>query len=232
MPFLRLVLAFLITAVPVSLAGQGAAINAPAPAPPAPSTVSATVRPALAQVAETLQGINVRRWKAPNPVRDSVDEDVSSIQRDVSGTLAGLLAQADAAPTSLPAAFSVYRNVDALYDTLLRVVETAELAAPDSEEAQLETSLRTLENARTSLGDAILSGSETEQAELVQLRTAAAAAAAARERAPVRTTVIDDGPAPAHTTVHHRRSTTTAKKPSSSQQPKSTQSTQPSTPPQ
>ncbi|MGC2635944.1 MAG: hypothetical protein WA294_02120 [Acidobacteriaceae bacterium] len=200
---------------------------APAPGPaPATSTVSSTVRPALSQVAQTLDGINVKRWKAPNPVRDAVDGDVSSIQRDLSGTLAGLLQQADAAPTSVPAAFSVYRNVDALYDTLLRVVETAELAAPENEEAQLETALKTLETARTSLGDAILSGSEREQAEVIQLRTAAATVVEHRQEQ-VRTTVVDDGPAPAHT-VHHKHTTTTAKKP----EPKTTQSTSNSSNPQ
>jgi hypothetical protein len=179
----------------------------------------------LSQVAQTLDGINVKRWKAPNPVRDSVEGDVSSIQRDLSGTLAGLLQQADAAPASVPAAFSVYRNVDALYDTLLRVVETAGLAAPENEEAQLETALKTLETARTSLGDAILSGSEREQAEVVQLRTAAAAVVE-QHREQVKTTVVDDGPVPAHT-VHHKHTTKTAKKP----EPKTTQSTQnPSSP--
>ncbi|HEY6448693.1 MAG TPA: hypothetical protein VIY53_19720 [Acidobacteriaceae bacterium] len=228
MPFYRLVPLLLVTVLPPALMAQGTPMIPAAPAagaPTAPSTVSATVRPALSQVAQTLDGINVKRWKAPNPVRDSIDGDVSSIQRDLSGTLAGLLQQADAAPTSVPAAFSVYRNVDALYDTLLRVVETAELAAPENEEAQLETALKTLENARSSLGDAILSGSEREQAEVIQLRTAAAAVVE-HHREQVKTTVVDDGPAPAHT-VHHKHTTTTAKKP----EPKTTQSTQnPSSP--
>lgn len=159
----------------------------------APASVSSSLRPVLSQIAQTLNTLNTRRWKAPNEVRSGADEDISSIQRDLSGTLAGLLDQADTAPGSVPAAFAVYRNVDALYDTLLRVVETADLAAPENEAAALEAALKNLENARAELGDWILNGSQAEQAELVRLRTVIAAAAAVR-RAPVKTTVIDDGP--------------------------------------
>jgi hypothetical protein len=200
-----LLLLFAAAAAPHWLSAQGSA------AAPASAPVSATVQPALSQVSSALQAADIRRWKAPNPVRDAASEDVSSIQRDMSSTLAALLQQADAAPGSDPAAFAVYRNVDALYDTLLRVVETAELAAPENEEASLESALKNLETARASLGDAILSGSQTQQAELIHLRSAVAAGVGARSAAPVNTVVVDDGPA--HTATH-RRTTTPAKKPS------------------
>jgi hypothetical protein len=205
----RALLMALLAAVPVSMAAQTAA--------PATPLVSSTVRPALSQVAQTLNGVDTRRWKAPNPVRDEVQGDVASIQRDLSGTLAGLLQQADAAPGSVPAAFAVYRNVDALYDTLLRVVETAQLAAPENEESQLESALKSLEGARGSLGDSIQNGSQTQQAELVRLRTAIASAATAQHAA-VKTTVVNDGPsaAPASATHHKRSTTSTAKKPAAS----------------
>jgi hypothetical protein len=197
----------LLAAVPVSMAAQAA---------PASSTVSATVRPALSQVAQALNGVDVHKWKAPNPVRDEVQGDIASIQRDLSGTLAGLLQQADAAPASVPAAFAVYRNVDALYDTLLRVVETAQLAAPENEASQLGSALRNLEGARGSLGDFIQSGSQSQQAELIRLRTAIASAAVAQHAA-VKTTVVNDGPAAATATHHKRRTTTaTAKQPATS----------------
>lgn len=195
-------------------------------AAPAPSTVSTTMRPALSQVQQTLNSINIRKWKAPNPVRDEVSGDVSAIQRDLNGTLSNLLQQADAAPTSIPAAFAVYRNVDALYDTLLRVVETAELAAPDPESNQLEATLKTLEKARASLGDAIFTGAQNEQAEVARLRTSLASATAELQRKPARTTVVEDGPAPAKT--HHR--TTTKRTPA--EKPKTDKPSQNTTSPQ
>ena len=211
MPLLRVPLVLLLVTFPACLAAQSAGAAAPSS-----STVSGILQPALSQVAQALNAINVHRWKAPNPVRDAADGDVSSIQRDLSGTLAGLLQQADAAPTSVPPAFAVYRNVGALYDTLLRVVETAELAAPDNEQAQLEAALKSLEGARNSLGDSIQSGSQSQQTELVRLRTAIITAAAV-QKVPVKTTVVDDGPTPSKTT--HKRTTTTKKPASTSSQP-------------
>ena len=190
---------------------------------PPPSSVSASLRPALAQVGQCLSEVSIRRWKAPNEVKAAADQDVSSIQRDLSGTLAGLLQQADAAPGSVPAAFAVYRNVDALYDTLLRVVLTANLAAPDSEVTSLQAALSNLESARTALGESILGSSQAQQAELIKVR-AALASAATVQRAPAKTTVVDDGPAK-DTTPKHKHVPATKKQGSTSANPDSTSGT-------
>ncbi len=179
------------------------------PAAPNSISVSSTLRPALAQVGQTLGGISIHRWKAPNDVKSAADQDVSSIQRDLNETLPGLMDHADAAPGSVPEAFAVYRNVDALYDTLLRVVLTANLAASDDEANSLQAALSSLEGARTTLGQSILNASQAQQAELVRIRTALARAAVV-QRAPVTTTVVDDGPA---TDATKRKHTTTPKKP-------------------
>ncbi len=188
-------------------------------------TTSATLRPALSQVGQSLSSISVKRWKAPNEVKSAADQDVSSIQRDLNGTLAGLLQQADAAPGSIPAAFAVYRNVDALYDTLLRVVLTANLAASDQEAQSLQAALSTLESARGTLGDSILNASQSQQSQLVQIR-AAMAKAAVVQRAPVTTNVVDDGPAdakPKKKPTATKKPTSTAQKPASSPNPSTPQ---------
>jgi len=213
----RVSMALLVATLSWSVSAQSATPPAGAPADP-PITVSATLRPALSQVGQSLSSINVHHWKAPNEVKSAADQDVSSIQRDLNGTLAGLLQQADAAPGSVPAAFAVYRNVDALYDTLLRVVLTANLAATDQEATSLQAALSTLESARGSLGDSILTASQSQQSQLIRIRTALAHAVTV-QRAPVTTTVVDDGPAE----TKPRRKTTTKKtttpKPSSNSSP-------------
>jgi hypothetical protein len=204
-----------------------AAIAAPTimSAQTASPSASTSLRAALAQVSQSVNAVQTRRWKAPPSVRSAVDGDTEAIQRDLNGTLAGLLQQADAAPGSVPAQFSVYRNVDALYDTLLRVVETAELAAPEDEVSALESALQSLANARSSLGDTILSGAQSQQSQLVQLRSAINAAAAA-QRAPVKTTVIEDYSADKPPVHHHtttKKPSSTTKKPTPSQPSSSTQ---------
>jgi hypothetical protein len=202
-------LALLAVALPWSVSAQAAA-----PAAGPPMSVATTLRPALAQVSQTLNSINPKKWKAPGDVKSAVDQDVSSIRRDLDGTLATLMQQADGAPSSVPAAFAVYRNVDALYDTLLRVVLTANLSAPDTDAASLQASLSTLESARSQIGDSILNASEGQQAELARIRTALTHAATV-QRAPVTTTVVDDGPAPE---TKHKRSAKKVSKPSSNPQ--------------
>ena len=171
----------------------------PAPTAPAPATIpsSTIVQPALTEVQRSVSALNISRWKAPGQVKNAAQQDTGSIQRDLSDTLPGLLSKADAAPTSVPSAFVVYRNIDALYDVLLRVSETASLAAPQGESDALFSSLNKLETARSQLGDAILNASQQREDQVVKLEAAVRAAAATQAQAPpAKTTVIDDGAAP------------------------------------
>jgi len=199
MSLTRAMLALAAVSFTLPLSAQSAA-----PSAGGPPSVSALLGPALDQVGQSVSNLSIRHWKAPGDVKAAADQDVSSIQRDLSGTLAGLIQQANAAPGSVPAAFAVYRNVDALYDTLLRVVLTANLAAPDEEVNSLQAALTSLETARSQVGESILAASQAQQTELVRIR-AALAKAAAVQRQPVKTTVVEDGPMdegpkPRHTT--------------------------------
>jgi hypothetical protein len=183
------------TAQPAStVQSTPASENATAPR----ATVSSIVQPALTDVQRSVSNLNISRWKAPGEVRSAAQQNTGSIQRDLSDTLPTLITQADAAPGSVPSSFSVYRNIDALYDVLLRVYETASLAAPQNEADPLGSALERLEAARRQLGDAILSDSKEHEAQVIQLQTALKAANEARTQAPPpKTAVIDDGPAQA-----------------------------------
>jgi hypothetical protein len=166
----------------------------PAVAAPPPSTI---LQPALSDVQSTTSALNISRWKAPNGVRQTAQQDVDSIQRDLGNTLPGLMAQADAAPAAVSPSFAVYRNVDALYDVLLRVSEIADVAAPENEADSVASSLQRLESVRSQLGDSILRNSQHDEAQLVALAAAVKAARAAAAVPDTRKseTVIDDGPA-------------------------------------
>jgi hypothetical protein len=146
----------------------------------------------IAHLHRSLDVINVPKWKAPGDVRETTASDVESMQRDVSGTLPDLINAALADPSKVSPAFSVYRNVDALYDVLLRVSETAQLAGASRDAGVLEDQRASLENSRTQLGAALLASAQAQEAEIIRLRTAAVAAPPAP---PASHTVIDDGPA-------------------------------------
>lgn len=186
---------------------QGAAHSLPTVLP------SAMLQPVLSDVQTSTSGLNISRWKAPGGVRDAAQQNVDSIQRDLGNTLPGLIAQADAAPGSVPASFAVYRNIDALYDVLLRVSESADLAAPENEANSVDSSLQKLEAVRAQLGDSILRNSQHNEAQVIALeaavRSAKTAAAAAAQ--PKQQIIVDDGPA--NTPAKRVRKKTTPKTP-------------------
>jgi hypothetical protein len=165
-------------------------------ASPVSAPVSAIVQPALTEVQSSLSALNISRWKAPSEVKSAAQQNTTSIERDLTNILPGLLSQADAASGAVPAEFAAYRNIDALYDVLLRVYETASLSAPQSESDALFSALQRLETARTQLGDAILNASQQREEQLVKLQAAVrAATAASAQPTPAKSTVVDDGPA-------------------------------------
>lgn len=198
---------FLFKAAPALLIFGLAAMSLDAQAPPAPSAaeitqISALLQPALANVQGTTAALNISKWKASRDVRQATQSDVESIQRDLGSTLPGLMAQADAAPGSVPPTFAVYRNLDALYDVLLRISQTADLSAPSREAEAVASSLKRLEAARSALGDSILNASRRHEARIVSLEAAIQTVRTAP--AEKRETVIDDGPAKRHTTHRSR----------------------------
>ncbi len=172
-------------------------------------TASSLLSPSLEQLRQSLLGLRLDKWKAPGPVRQEASGNIGSITRDLDGTLPGLLATADAAPGTVSKNLPVFRNVDALYDVLLRVVETADLAAPDNETDALHRALSSLEDARRSLGDAMETAALNNEGQLAeaktQLRTQAPAAAAAS------TTVVDGGAAKPAAAAARKRKPTAAR---------------------
>jgi len=155
------------------------------------------LRPAMAQIGAAVAGLRIDHWKGSGALRSSTRDDVASIQRDLTGTLPSLMVQAHA--STLPSgplapALLVFRNVDALYDVLLRVTETANLIAPSEDAAKLDAARSSLESARRQLGDALVSSAGAQDLELAHLR-AEAVAAPSKPVAPPPTIVIDDGPA-------------------------------------
>jgi hypothetical protein len=160
--------------------------------------ISVILQPALSTVQQSVTSVYAGRWKAPNEVRSDAQQNLSSIQRDLAETLPGLLNQADAASGSVSPAFAVYRNIDALYDVLLRVEQTAVLAAPESEAESLSDALAQLDAARKQLGGIIDQNAQDREAQIVKLQAAVkTASTSAPPPASAKPSVVDDGPAAA-----------------------------------
>jgi hypothetical protein len=189
-------------------ADAAAPAQAPAAAPaPVPTSFPMTnLRPALANVQTAITNLNVSRWKAPNDIRTTTQQDINSMQRDLNTTLPGLLTQADAAaasgPPALSPAFAVFRNLDALYDVMLRVTETAGLAGSASDASSLEEARAGLEDGRAKLGAWLLQAIGAQDAQVARLQAPAAVHAAPAPPPPPNKIVVNDGP---DTTKPHKK---------------------------
>ena len=195
-PFVALVSTLLFATQPAArAAAPQAAVNLAQPRTQASLALGNSLQQvsiAMAHLRRTLDAINVSKWKAPGDVRQTTMSDIVSMQNDVADTLPGLINTALGDPAKISPSFAVYRNVDALYDVLLRVSETAQLAGASRDAGLLEDQRAALEDSRTQLGAALLQSSQAQDSEVVRLRTAPVVATPP----PAATkTVIDDGPA-------------------------------------
>ncbi len=139
-------------------------------APFTPSAPSDILRRALEEVQQTIGSLKLEKWKR-GTVRDEAGTNVDAIQRDLQGTLPSLLKEADAAPGNLSKVLPASRNVDALYDVLLHVVEAARVVAPGDQVGELQTTLSDLEKARVRLGNQMQQTAALQEKRIVDLQT-------------------------------------------------------------
>lgn len=164
-----------VTLIPGSLLfAQGAPAAAPRMSdPPAAITApSATMRPSLEILKSAMGMTNVDRWKASNAIKGEASANLRSIANDVTNTLPSLLAAADAAPSSPAKVLPAYRNADALYDVLLRVVVSAHLGAPADQRSALDQALQSLEDSRRTLGDQLQKVALNQDTQVTRLQAA------------------------------------------------------------
>lgn len=158
-----------VAQVPATSPTASQAAVAPAAAP-AGKSPSAMMQPGIDAVKQALAVVKVDKWKTAGPMKDETATNIGSIQRDVDGTLPGLLATADGAPDNVSKVFPAYRNVDALYDVLLRVTTVGRLSAPTQESAALSQALLSLDDGRRAMAERMQDGAVAGEKQVVDLR--------------------------------------------------------------
>jgi hypothetical protein len=153
-----------------ALSPAGAASALPADTAPTSPLPSATLGPALAALKRALPTLHPDKWKLPAPVAKETANNLDSIRRDLDNTLPPLLATADANAAAIPSVLPAYRNIEALYDVLLRVNQVAILVAPDPQLAALQQAINSLEDSRRALGDSLQTTALAESQQLTDLR--------------------------------------------------------------
>lgn len=196
------------TSCALMIAAAQPASSVPAGAPATSGRIAATLQPSVQLVKEALSTVTVDKWKASSAIKSEADGNLQSVQRDMDQTLPGLVMAADSAPDSAAKALPVFRNVDALYDVMLRLDAAGRLAAPKDQIGALDDALSSIANARRTLGDQLQTNADAQEQRIIKLQQAAARPAPAPAPAPVQCT-----PPPPTTTKKKRtssKSTSTA----------------------
>jgi len=172
-----------------------------APAPAMAGRTGATLQPSIHLVKEALSTVNIDKWKASSAIKSEADGNLNSVQRDIDQTLPALVMAADAAPDSVAKALPVFRNVDALYDVMLRLVAAGRMAAPKDQLGALDDALSSIAKSRSALGDQLQASAESQEQRMIRLQQAA------NRPAPPPPAPVQCTP-PAPTTTKKKRSTT------------------------
>src|ERR1700704_975586 len=141
-----------------------------------------------------LSKLRIERWKTDGSYKKQLLSNVDSIQRNLQGALPEMLAQSRSAPEDLPATFKVYRNLDALYDVLGNVVESAGAFGSKDDFQALSNDLSSFEGTRKALAERIANLASSKEAEINRLRVDLKAAQAPPPL-PKKTVVDDNEPA-------------------------------------
>jgi hypothetical protein len=177
---------------------------------PAAAQVTTTL-PQLQRAVENarvdLARLRVDKWKADAAVKQQAGTNIESLQRNLSGALPTLVAAAQQNPSSLNASFKLYRNLNALYDVMSNVTESAGAFGAKDEYAALVQDLNNLDAARRSLADAMESMTAQRDADFARIQAARQAAQAAAV-APPKKIVIDDNEPAKKTTAKKKKPAT------------------------
>ncbi|MDE3188941.1 MAG: hypothetical protein KGM96_15630 [Acidobacteriota bacterium] len=210
---------------PASTSGQTAPAPTPAPGPqapvaaPAPIAPSGMLQPAITTVQQTLNALQLDRWKR-GTIREEAATEIGSILQDLKENVPPLLQDADAAPGALSRMLPLSRHLDALYDVLLRVEEASRVAAPGEQVDQLQHALSSLGDARLAMDKSMQEAAVEQEKQVSDLRIRLQAQAAVKcpppppppvcpappkrkplkKRKPPTTTTPQKSPAPATTT--------------------------------
>lgn len=167
------------------------------------SVAPVDVRPLLSRIQQETQGLNldvgnlrVEKWKADPSAKQQASQNVTSIQRNVTAALPELVSSVNAAPQSLAANFKLYRNLNALYDVVASLAESAGAFGKREEYNSLSPHVSALDDLRRSYADSLQQMAANADTSIVVGQRAQAAAAATAQQPPKKVIVDDSEPAP------------------------------------
>jgi hypothetical protein len=175
------------------------ATSSPVGAPAQMTRLGAELNYALGQLEQAAQQtsndvgqLSIKKWKTDSAYKQQSQHDAATIQENVRGMLAQLLAQVRSNPDNVATVFKLYRNVDALYDVVKTLAESAGAFGPKDEFEMMRNDAQSLQQARNTLAGQLDALAVNKEAELSQLRIQVAQARAAAAAAPPKKIIVDD----------------------------------------
>ena len=156
------------------------------------NTLLGQLQQATQSIQATLSKMRVDKWKTDNNNKRQTQANVESIQRNLQSALPEIVTQLRAAPEDMRTTFKLYRNLDALYDVMVSVTESAGAFGSKDDFQSLQNDISSFENTRRGLADRIDSLTGSKEAEMERLRGQVRALQANAAAAPPKKTVVDD----------------------------------------
>lgn len=180
----------------------------------------------LGQLRQTSQNLQddlgharIDRWKTDSSTKRQTQANVESIQRNLRSALPEIVAQLNNAPEDMAASFKLYRNLDALYDVLGSVAESAGAFGSKDEYQSLSNDLTSLETLRRSFAERVQNLASSKETELARLRTTVKTMQAATPPPPTKKVIVDDTEPPKKPVKKKKPTTTTANPPAQQSAP-------------
>lgn len=179
----------------ISLAHAQAPANAATASPVSYTSISelnqiiANLQSASQTTQQDLSHLRIEKWKTDGNTKKQTQSDAESIMRNLQNALPSILADLKNSPENLALTFKTYRNLDALYDVMNSVVESAGAFGSKEEFQSLNNDLGAVENSRRAFAERMDKLANSKETEISQLRTELQTARAAT---PPKKVVVDD----------------------------------------
>ena len=114
--------------------------------------------------------LRIEKWKTDRIRSGKRNRMPIRLQRNLTSALPGLIDAVRSAPSDLNADFRLYRNVNAFYDVMTSLTESAGAFGPKSDYEALAQQLETIDSVRRNMADAIEQLTASTQAEITRLQ--------------------------------------------------------------
>lgn len=122
------------------------------------------------RASQDIEHLHIDNWKANAAAKSAAQADATSIQRNITSALPGMIAAVRAEPDNVNAQFVLYRNVNALHVVFGTLTDSARLSAQKGEYDALSQEQQLLASVRRSLGEVLEQSTAAAQKELKQMR--------------------------------------------------------------